>query len=153
MADLTKILLTASMTVLGGFIIHFASQIFLKIFIEPVQAYKKQKSKAISLLSFYSNMLDAKLRTEDSDEYKERYYKAQDEIRLCMANIKAAYYSISPRWLSIKLGITPNEEEFHKITSHLLSLSFLGHLKVDGDKMFENGEKAKETLSLLGAKL
>ena len=61
-----------------------------------------------------SNMLSARLMADDNQEYRDRYYKAQDEIRMCMANIKAAYYSISPRWLAIFLGVIPNQENFKK---------------------------------------
>jgi len=151
MEDFEKILLTASLTVLGGFVIHSASQLFLKLFIEPMQEFRKNRSQAITLLSFYSNMLSSRLRYDENDEYRERYYKAQDEIRMCMANIKASYYSISPRWLSIILGVVPNNTNFQTVSANLLSLSFLGSLNTEGDNLSKNMDLAKDTLKLLGA--
>ena len=151
MSDFEKILFTAAMTILGGFVIHSASQLFLKLFIEPLQQYKQYKFEAISLLSFYSNMLGSRLGEDDNDEYRQRYYKAQDEIRLCAANIKAAYYSISPRFLAVVFGVVPKNKDFKLATGNLLSLSFLGSLNGEDTKMSENYERAKDTVRLLGA--
>lgn len=151
MDDFDKILLTGVVTVLGGFFIHSASQLFLKLFIEPIQRYRQYKSEAVTLLSFYSNMLSARLTEDDNQEYRERYYKAQDEIRMCMASIKAAYYSISPRWLAIFFRAIPNQAEFKKVTSNLLSLSFLGQLLTEQDRMSKNMDLAKSTVAILGA--
>lgn len=151
MEDFDKILLTGAVTVSGGFVIHSASQLFLKVFVEPTQNYRKYKAEAITLLSFYSNMLDATVKDDDNQEYRERYYKAQDEIRMCMANIKAAYYSISPRWLAVALGIIPKQYQFKEAVSNLLHLSFLGRLFTERDRMSENLDRAKSTVSLLRA--
>ncbi|MFC6635048.1 hypothetical protein [Microbulbifer taiwanensis] len=151
MGDFEKILLTAAMTVLGGFLIHSASQLFLKLFIEPLQDFKKYKFEAISLLGFYSNKLNARLKYDDSFDEKERYYKAQDEIRLCAANLKSAYYSINPRFLAVFLRIIPNQENFKQASRNLMSLSFLGSLNTEDTKASENYNRARNTVAMLGA--
>ena len=153
MSDFEKILLTAAMTVLGGFIIHSISQLFLKLFIEPLQEYRKKKSEAISLLSFYSNMLSSRIHDNDTNEYRERHHKAQDEIRMCMSNLKAAYYSISPQWFAILIGVIPNPEKFKIASNNLLTLSFLGALNSEGDSDSKNFNLAKDTAIILGAEL
>lgn len=149
MSDFEKILLTGTVTILGGFVIHSASQIFTLIFIEPLQNFRKQRAEAISLLHFYSNMLDSRLRENDSAAYAKRYDKAQEELRLCMANIQAAYYSISPRRLAIFFKAIPNTSDFSTVKENLLQLSFLGSLKTDHG--VENISLAKDTVEKLGA--
>lgn len=72
MDDFDKILITGAVTILGGFFIHAASQLFLKLFIEPLHRYRQYKSEAVTLLGFYSNMLTARLREDDNQEYRER---------------------------------------------------------------------------------
>lgn len=151
MDDFDKILITGVVTILGGFIIHAASQLFLKLFIEPLQRYRQHKAEAVMLLSFYSNLLQSRLREEDDQGYRDRYYRAQDEIRTCMANIKASYYSISPRWLAIILGVIPKKGRFKEATKNLLTLSFLGQLLTENDSHSKNMELARSTVEILGA--
>jgi hypothetical protein len=151
MEDFDKILLTGAVTILGGFFIHSASQLFLKLFIEPLQRYRQYKFEAVALLSFYSNMLSARLRGDENQGYRDGYYKAQDEIRMCMANIKAAYYSISPRWLAILFRVIPGQAQFKKVTRNLLALSFLGQLITEKDDISKNMDLAELTVTILGA--
>lgn len=151
MEDFDKILLTGAVTILGGFTIHAVSQLFLKLFIEPLQRYQQYKAEVVMLLSFYSNMLNTRLRDDDNLEYRERYYKAQNEIRMCMANIKASYYSISPRWLGILLRVIPKKARFDEATGNLLKLSFLGQLQTGRDNQPKNLSLAHSTLEILGA--
>lgn len=151
MDDFDKILITGAVTILGGFIIHAASQLFLKLFVEPLQRYQQHKAEAVMLLSFYSNLLQARLREEDDQEYRERFYNAQDEIRSCMANLKASYYSISPRWLAIVLRAIPKKDRFTQATKNLLTLSFLGQLLTERDGHSKNMDLAKLTVEILGA--
>lgn len=151
MEDLDKILLTGAVTILGGFSIHSASQLFLKLFIDPLQNYRLHRSEAVTLLSFYSNMLDSRLCENDSQEYRERYYKAQDEIRMCMANVKASYYSISPRWLAVAFGAIPRQAKFREAANNLLTLSFLGSFRTDADSASKGLDLARSTVRMLGA--
>ncbi|WP_340678169.1 hypothetical protein [Paraglaciecola sp.] len=148
-SDLDKILLTSVLTILGGLLIHVLSQMFIKVFLEPCVEFKKSRGDVITYLTFYSNMHDSRLRHNDADGYKNRYYKAQDDIRLSMAKFRSSYYSITPHRLAVLLGITPRFQTFENISNNLLKLSFLGDLKEEGDKMLENTRLAKETFKLL----
>lgn len=152
MEDFDKILITGAVTILGGFIIHAASQLFLRLFIEPLQKYRQYNAEAVMLLSFYSNLLHSRLREEDEQEYRDRYYKAQDEIRMCMANLKASYYSISPQRLAIVLRAIPDKKRFNEATKNLLKLSFFGQLLTDKDSHSKNMDLAQSTVEILGAK-
>ncbi len=150
MSDLDKILVTSGLTIFGALLIHVFSQMFIKIFLEPCVEYKKSRADVITYLIFYSNILDARLHDGHNDDYKKRHYKAQEDIRLSMAKYRASYYSISPQFLAIIFRIIPKFQKFEEISRNLLSLSFLGDLKIDGDPMFENSKLAKATLKLLG---
>jgi hypothetical protein len=152
MLDLDKILITSGLTILGGLLIHVFSQIFIKIFLEPCVEYKKSRSDVITYLTFYSNMLNSSLSQDDNDNYKERYYKAQDDIRLSMAKYRASYFSITPHFLAILFRIVPQHKKFESISKNLLTLSFLGALKVDNDEMFDNYRLSQETFKLLGVR-
>lgn len=152
MEDFDKILITFAVTIFSGFIIHAASQLFLKLFIEPLQNYRQYNAEAIMLLSFYSNLLHSRLRDEDEQEYRDRYYKAQDELRMCMANLKASYYSISPHRLATVLCAIPDKKRFNTATKNLLKLSFFGQLLTETDSHSKNLELAQSTVEILGAK-
>ncbi|WP_028112186.1 hypothetical protein [Ferrimonas kyonanensis] len=152
MSDLDKILLTTVLTIFGGLMIHVLSQMFIKMFLEPCIEYKKIRSDVISHMSFYSNMFDSKLRADDSDDYRERYYKAQDDIRLSMAKYRASYNSITPLILARLLRIVPSFSDFESISKNLLTLSFLGSIKHDESGYNEQYNLAKETLKLLQVK-
>lgn len=152
MTDLDKILLTSVLTIFGGVMIHMISQVFIKAFLEPCTEFKKARADIITYLHFYSNMFDSKLTGKDNEEYRQKYYNAQDDIRLAMAKSRASYCSISPQWLALFLTITPRYETFEKIGTNLLSLSFLGSFKVGDKDPFSGSNLAKDTLKLLKVK-
>ena len=153
MSDIEKILLTSTLTIFAGLLIHALSQVFLKVFIEPLSEFRRNRSEALSLLSFYSNMLNSRLQGDDRDDkyYIDRYYRAQDEIRMSMAKLKASYYSIAPLWMAIQLNLVPKKMLFKEVTSNLLSLSFLGAYKTNSENSKCNVELAKNTTALLDA--
>ena len=141
MSDFDKILMTAAVTVFGGLIFHFFTQFFLKLFIEPVQKYRDHKSEAISLLHFYSNILGLRVEKCEPQVERERYFKAQDEIRMCYSNLTAAYHSIFPKWLAMVLCLIPKKDKFKMASGNLLSLSFLGNFKAENQDSIELAKK------------
>ena len=148
MDDIDKILYTAVSTVVGGLIFHFISQLFLKTFIEPLQNYREHKSKAISLINYYSNILEMRLERCETEEEKARFFKASDEIRMCYSNLTGAYDSISFKWIAIFFHLIPKKDKFKKGSRKLLDLSFLGNWK---SKNYDGLKYAEDTFKLLNS--
>ncbi|GAA5648631.1 hypothetical protein [Vibrio proteolyticus] len=150
MSEFEKIIYTAAATIIGGLLIHAMSQLVQKLFIEPCHQYRQLNSRAISSLSFHSNMLNAKLRVDDNEEYRQRYYDGQDELRKLMADMKAQYITISPLWLAVALRLVPSRSTHRKVVRNLLTLSFFGSLSSPSDERTPY-ELAKETVKLMGS--
>ncbi|ANU38270.1 hypothetical protein RJD38_18875 [Vibrio scophthalmi] len=152
MTEIEKIIYTAAATIIGGLLIHSMSQLIQKLFIEPCHQYRQLTSKSISSLSFYSNMLNAKVRVDDGEDYRKRYFDGQDEVRKLMADMKAQYVTIFPLWIAIVFGLVPSKKKHKQIVSNMLTLSFFGSLSTHDDERSPY-DLAKETVKLMGGDL
>lgn len=56
MSELYKIVLTSSLTILGGVVVYVAGQIISKFFIEPIHEQKKIVGEIADALIFYANV-------------------------------------------------------------------------------------------------
>jgi hypothetical protein len=133
MSEIFKIILTSSLTVIGGIIVLVIGQIITKFFIEPIHEQAKVIGEIAYLLTMYSNVYGNPgiLKPEKMDE-------ASTSLRRCAGQLLARTYALKPYWFWEKLGVVPKIEAVELVSKRLIGLSnFLynpqGDVKVIND--------------------
>jgi hypothetical protein len=130
MDDLTKILLTSSLTVLGGVFIFVAGQLLGKFIIEPVQDLKKLLGEIRFALIFYAPAI----LTPTGDKAGEE--DAQKALRRTSCDLRSKVEAI-PFYgtLSfISCGFLPYKKKAFKASTLLMGLSNSVHQPDRSDK-------------------
>jgi hypothetical protein len=147
MSELLKIVLTSSLTVLGGIIVFVTGQIVVKFLIEPFHNYKKLVGEIADSLVYYANVgpvvHDLYLQQlEDAVELEnprsemtekrlkmiierdwERMDLAQNVLRQQASQLMGATNTIPLYKLWAFLRILPKQEEIIKASSNLIGFS------------------------------
>ncbi|MFN4857260.1 MAG: hypothetical protein ACK5EU_02905 [Pseudanabaena sp.] len=118
MSELFKIILTSSLTVIGGIIVLVVGQIITKFFIEPIHEQAKAIGEIAYSLTMYSNVYGNPgiLKREKMDE-------ASTSLRKCAGQLLARTYALKPYWFWEKLGVVRKFDAVELASKRLIGLS------------------------------
>lgn len=171
MSEIFKIILTSSLTVIGGIVVLVFGQIVIKFIIEPFQEQAKLRAEIAESIIFYANVGSGieqyyfqKLQeTEGMDEplkklVRERYeeiiknnWKKSDDaatkLRQQAGQLLAKTYAIPGYGFWAFLGALPSSKNIAAATSNLIGMSNSVH---DGR---ESNERIKDIARQLRLKI
>lgn len=140
MTEFDRILLMASITILGGVVVLVAGQIIIRFFLEPLQDFRKTRARVINDLVMwghvYSNPLSSD-RREVSLLLRER-----------AAELRIVTSSLPCYWLFSLLRVVPSKR---KISTASDSLFFISYSLRIGENIDKNIDQSKEAYLALGA--
>jgi hypothetical protein len=141
MDDLTKILITSSLTVIGGVLVFVAGQLLGKFVIDPMHEFKKTIGEVRFILAFYAPTIHtpAARDKERSDKAAEALIKSSCEL-LAGINAVPFYGSLSalfPRFL-------PSMQHVVAAAVQLRGLSTYVH---------ETGDRAIDSLEVIASRV
>lgn len=119
--ELLKIVLTASLTLLGGVLIFCITTVLNKLFIEPVLSLRK----ILSDISFCIQCNAATIISTPANAQNDGLAKIYDEIRSLTARMRADANSIPCYFFFARAGIVPKYRNLIKASGHLTSISNL----------------------------
>lgn len=130
MDDLTKILLTSSLTVLGGVFVFVVGQLLGKFVIDPVQDLKKLLGEIRFALVFHAQAV----LTPVGDRARED--EAQKALRKLSCDLRSKvgaipFYRV---WSIVSCGFLPSKESAFKASTQLMGLSNSVHQPDRSDK-------------------
>ncbi len=113
--------LTASITIIGGFVVFVFGQIAVKFFIEPIHLQSKTIGEIADSLIFYANLYSNKpeipdLRSSERDE-AEKILRRQASLLISRTHL------IKPYGIFEKLRIVPNRTVVKEASRNLILLS------------------------------
>ncbi|MCW5649876.1 MAG: hypothetical protein KIS62_09035 [Ramlibacter sp.] len=119
MSDLTKILLTSSLTAIGAILVFVASQILGKLVIEPVQDVKKLLGEIRYALVFHAQAI----LTLVGD--REREDKAAEALRKLACDLRSRIGSVPfyDKWATLSRGFLPRRDNAIEASKYLMGLS------------------------------
>ena len=115
MSEIYKIILTSSLTILGGVIVFVSGQIVVKFFIEPIYNLRKLIGEIAFSLDFYANQIygDHPKTTEAREVYRKQACQLRESCYLIL------YYD----FISLRISSFPPKENLEKASSLLIGLS------------------------------
>lgn len=118
MSDLFKILLTSSLTVVGGVLIFVVGRVIERFLIEPVHEQSRVIGEIADSLIFYANLYcnPGLGKPEEMDE-------ASKVLRQHASRLMARTHAIRSYWLMQRLKITPEHKDILKAHENLIGLS------------------------------
>jgi len=120
-------ILTSSLTVVGGLIIFFISQLILKYIIEPLSDYRKLRSQISIQLIYYANIYSNLYEYNEENSNNEKLVKRLEEVSDTFRRLASELIGVSniiPAHLFFSvLGILPNRKKIMKASSSLIGLS------------------------------
>ena len=142
MDDLTKIILTSSLTVIGGVFVYVVGQLLGKFIIEPVQALKALLGEIQYSLVFHAQpILTPVGDREREDEAQKTLRKLSCDLRSKVGAIP--FYGV---WSAISFGFLPPRENVYKASIQLMGLSNSVH---KSDRSERNGDRMSSIEKLL----
>jgi hypothetical protein len=146
MTEWIKIILTSSLTILGGIIVYVAGQIISKFFIEPIHKQAEIIGDISDALVYYAREYSSPglLPRKKLDEAHERF-------RQLASLLKAKTYMIKWYRLFTLLGLVPDLLFIEAIARELIGLS--NSVYGDSDDGVRNARSANRIRELLGIPL
>lgn len=117
MSELTKVFLTAAITIIGSIIIVVIGQIIIKFVIEPIHEQKKHIAEINNVLIFYANQFGLYSGKNDQGD------KVVDDVRNLSTKLRATTHLIPMYRLLSCLKIVKRKESIDKACSALIGLS------------------------------
>ena len=119
MDDLTKILLTSSLTAIGAVAVFVVSQLLGKLVIEPIQEMKKLLVEVRYTLVFHAQVIFTPVDDRDSeDKASEALRKLSCDLRSKMGSVP--FYDYRAR---ISKGFLPRKADAREASKQLIGLS------------------------------
>lgn len=122
---MTEILLTASITILGGTFVFVLGNIIVKFFIDPIQKQKETIGEIFDALTYYANIY-----TSPKSHFigmnapqKESYIKTQPAIRRLATLLESKTQMIPWYNLFSRCNVVPPIENIEKAHKSLLGIS------------------------------
>jgi hypothetical protein len=141
--DLTKILLTSSLTALGAMVVFVASQIVGKLVIEPVQDLKKLLGEIQFALIFHAQAALTPVGDRDAeDKAAEAFRKLACDLRWRVAGVP--FYDF---WAKLSRGFLPKRQNRVDASKNLIGLSNSVH---DEKRWDRNPARIERIQRLLG---
>jgi len=141
---------TASITILGAFVVYVAGQIVNEFFIKPIVSLKEEIGKIAYTLMFYSNIYTNPTKFSNSlgDFLRsETYKRVSTELRERASQLRAKYYAVPPLslWLLWLLNLPIKKRNVDEAANNLIIL----HNSVMKGDAVENREVSNEIEELL----
>lgn len=118
MSEPLKIILTSSLTVIGGIIVFVSGQIITKFLIEPIYAQANAIGEIAYSLTMYSNIYG-----NAGVVKQEKMYEASESLRKCASQLLAKTYSLKLYWLWENLCVVPKFSAIDLASKRLIGLS------------------------------
>lgn len=123
MDELTKILLTSSLTVLGGVLVFVTGQLTVKFLIEPIHEFKKVIGETRFTLAFYAPVIHtpAARDKESSNKTAEALMKVSCDL-LAQVDSIPLYVILSsrfPKFLPAKALVVDAATQLRGLSSHV----------------------------------
>jgi len=145
MNEITKILLTSFLTILGGVIVYTVGQIISKFFIEPIHHQGEIIGEIADALIYHA-------RAYGSPGFLEKEYldKASGRFRQLASLLRSRSYMI--RWYGVfkSLKLVPSLNEVEGASKELIGLSNSLHDKQTDEGITKNYERVNKIRKLLG---
>lgn len=145
MDDLTKIILTSSLTVFGGVIVFVVGQLIGKFVIEPIHEFKKLLGEIHFGLVFHAQAIQTPVgdRAGEDDASKALRKMACDLLSMVAV---IPFYGC---WSAISRGFLPRVANVAAASSHLIGLSNSVH---QDDRSEANSKRVAKIEQLLNFK-
>lgn len=128
--DLTRILLTSSLTVIGGVLIFVLGQLLVRFIIEPIQDLKKLLGEIRFVLVFHAPAILTPVGDKDSEDSAQKALrKASSDLRSKIGVIP--FYRL---WSSVSCGFLPGKKNAFEASKLLMGLSNSVHQPNRSDK-------------------
>ena len=118
MSELFKILLTSSLTIIGGVLVFSFSQLILRFLIDPVHEQTKAFGEIAFCLSYYSAWY-ANPGSGRSDDME----RASNALRQCAGHLVATSRAIRCYKVFERLRLVPSQPGVKEATGHLIRIS------------------------------
>lgn len=130
MDDMTKIVLTASLTIIGSVFVFVTGQLIVKFVIEPVHDLKKLLGDIRFSLVFHAQAISTPVGDKASEDV------AQNELRKLSCDLRSKIETIPfyKLWSSISRGFLPIERSAYEASKCLMGLSNSVHQPDRSDK-------------------
>ena len=152
MSDLTRILWTSGLTVIGGTLIFVVGQLLSRFVIEPIHEQRKLIGEIADAVIFYANAyLTSDLTSIDAEERK-RLDTAQQRYRQLATLLRSRTHLIPAYSLLEKLKLVRRQTAVRQASSELIGLS--NEVFSTSEHRFNSRIRRKERLAeLLGLDL
>ena len=143
MDDLTKILLTSSLTAIGAILVFVMGQILGKLVIEPIQDLKKTLGEIRYALVFHAQAIMTPVGDREEED------KASEALRRLACDLRSKVGAIPfyGRWAAISSGFLPARTNAFEASKQLIGLSNSVHQQNRSDR---NGMRVDKIERLLG---
>ncbi|MGZ3159023.1 MAG: hypothetical protein ACXU7D_02315 [Burkholderiaceae bacterium] len=142
MDDLTKILLTSSLTALGAVFVFVVSQLLGKLVIEPIQDLKKVLGEIRYALVFHAQAISTPVGNFDMEvEAAKVLRKLACELQSKIASVPCYDY-----WAARAKGFLPTRESAMEASKQLIGLSNSVHQPDRSDKNVARVSKVEQLL-------
>ena len=141
MNEITKIILTSSLTVMVGVLVFVIGQLLVKFVIEPIQELKKSLAEIHYSLVFHARPILSSFGKEDWDD------TAQDMLRKLSSDLSSRIGAVPlyDRWVSMSHKFLPEKKKALEASRFLVTLSNSVH---DQDRS-KNGDIVNKIFLLL----
>lgn len=143
MDDLTKILLTSSLTAVGAVVVFVVSQILGKLVIEPVQDVKKILGEIRYALVFHAQAILTPVGDREGEDI------AAEALRKLSCDLRSKIGSVPfyDYWARVSRGFMPRLANAREAAKHLMGLSNSVH---ESPRPESNGKRIAKIERLLG---
>ena len=140
-SNLTKIILTSGLTIIGGITIYVAGQLIARFFIDPYHEYQKSVGEIADALVYYADVY-----SNPGSGDRQRMDEAAKILREKGSLLKVCAYAIPKYVWFVKRGWLPQWEIIMKASAALIGLSNNVH---QGDAAANDGRR-QEIIEALG---
>jgi len=150
-------LLTSSLTVIGGLVIFFFSQLIQRYIIEPLSDYRKLRSQISIHLVYYANVYSSVFEYDKDNSGNEKIVSRLEEVSNTFRRLASELIGISNiipmYWFFTVVGIIPSRKKIKAASSSLIGLSNSLWSHGDGhDQIKYNRERRDEIVRTLKIK-
>lgn len=119
----SDIILTSSLTILGGVLIYSISQILSKFIIEPIHDQRKCIGEIVDALIYYSNVTSPPPNNGPYEDPNPQRTEARDNIRKLSTKLNAKTYMIKCYTILDILRCVPKKDNIISASKKLNALS------------------------------
>ena len=123
MDDLTKIVLTSALTIVGGVVIYVAGQILTRFFIDPYHEYRKAVGEIADALIYHANVYMNPGSGSPTEPRAARIDATSDTLRQKASLLRVRAYSIPCYNVFAKCRLVSQRASIERASGALIGLS------------------------------